>query len=261
MKPLFWAALLSAAVHAAVLWCTPGVHWQPPALSGSRAPIAVSLADTGAEKKAASAAEPTTTAVSERNVPPPQPKSEPKPKPPQPAAAVEKAAPAKKTPPRIPPPPAASAPQPAVKTEPPAIAAAQPEAARQAAATPTRPPAGPAAPAKAGKPAPSQDGIQAGSPAAAEHILKPATPLYRRNPPPPYPRIAKARGYQGRTLLNVLVGRDGRVVEAAVAASSGYRLLDEAALDAVAQWLFEPAKSGDEAVAMWVKVPIRFQIR
>ncbi|MFY9941031.1 MAG: hypothetical protein WAK57_02565, partial [Desulfobacterales bacterium] len=103
MKRLLWAALLSAGVHAAALWFAPGKQLHPPALGGSQAPIMVSLAYTGAEKKAASAAKPTTIAVSERNVPPPQPKSESKPKPPQPAAAVEKAAPAKKTPPRIPP--------------------------------------------------------------------------------------------------------------------------------------------------------------
>lgn len=251
MKPLVWAALLSAGVHAAVLWCDPGVHRQPPALSGSQAPIVVSLAYTGAKN----AAEP--AAVSRKRAPLP-PTSEPKPKPPQPAAAVKKAAPSKKAPSPTPP---ASAPQPVVQAEPPAIAAAQPEATRQAAAAPTRPPAGPAAPAQAGKPAPSRDGIQASSPTAAGNILIPAAPLYRQNPAPPYPRIAKARGYQGRTLLNVLVGRDGRVLDAAVAASSGYGLLDEAALKAVAQWIFEPAKSGDEAVEMWVKVPIRFQIR
>ncbi|MCU0557516.1 MAG: energy transducer TonB [Desulfobacterales bacterium] len=249
MKPLVWAALLSAAVHAAVLWCDPGVHRQPPALSGSQAPIVVSLAYTGVEKEAA--------AVSRKSAPLP-PTSEPKPKPPQPAAAIKRAAPSKKAPSPTPP---ASAPQPVVQAEPPAIAAAQPEVTRQAAAASTRPSAGPAAPAQAGNPAPSRNGIQTSSPTTAGNILIPAAPLYRQNPPPPYPRIAKARGYQGRTLLNVLVGRDGRVLDAAVAASSGYGLLDEAALKAVAEWIFEPAKRGDEAVEMWVKVPIRFQIR
>lgn len=249
MKPLAWAALLSAAVHAAVLWCDPGVHRQPPALSGSQAPIVVSLAYTGVEKEAA--------AVSRKSAPLP-PTSEPKPKPPQPAAAIKRAAPSKKAPSPTPP---ASAPQPVVQAEPPAIAAAQPEVTRQAAAASTRPSAGPAAPAQAGNPAPSRNGIQTSSPTTAGNILIPAAPLYRQNPPPPYPRIAKARGYQGRTLLNVLVGRDGRVLDAAVATSSGYGLLDEAALKAVAEWIFEPAKRGDEAVEMWVKVPIRFQIR
>jgi protein TonB len=249
MKPLVWAALLSAAVHAAVLWCDPGVHRQPPALSGSQAPIVVSLAYTGVEKEAA--------AVSRKSAPLP-PTSEPKPKPPQPAAAIKRAAPSKKAPSPTPP---ASAPQPVVQAEPPAIAAAQPEVTRQAAAASTRPSAGPAAPAQAGNPAPSRNGIQTSSPTTAGNILIPAAPLYRQNPPPPYPRIAKARGYQGRTLLNVLVGRDGRVLDAAVATSSGYGLLDEAALKAVAEWIFEPAKRGDEAVEMWVKVPIRFQIR
>jgi len=249
MKPLVWAALLSAAVHAAVLWCDPGVHRQPPALSGSQAPIVVSLTYTGVEKEAA--------AVSRKSEPLP-PTSEPKPKPPQPAAAIKRAAPSKKAPSPTPP---ASTPQPVVQAEPPAIAATQPEATRQAAAAPTRPSAGPAAPAQAGNPAPSRNGIQTSSPTTAGNILIPAAPLYRQNPPPPYPRIAKARGYQGRTLLNVLVGRDGRVLDAAVAASSGYGLLDEAALKAVAEWIFEPAKSGGETVEMWVKVPIRFQIR
>jgi protein TonB len=73
--------------------------------------------------------------------------------------------------------------------------------------------------------------------------------------------MAKARGYQGRTLLKVLVGQDGRVKEIAVASSSGYALLDEAAVNAVAKWLFEPARRGHTPVAMWVEVPIRFQIR
>ncbi len=249
MKPLLWAALLSAAVHAAVLWCDPGVHRQPPALSGSQAPIVVSLAYTGVEKEAA--------AVSRKSAPLP-PTSEPKPKPPQPAAAVKRAAPSKKAPSPTPP---ASASQPVVQAEPPAIAATQPEATRQAAAAPTRPSAGPAAPAQAGNPAPFRNGIQTSSPTTVGNILIPAAPLYRQNPPPHYPRIAKARGYQGRTLLNVLVGRDGRVLDAAVATSSGYSLLDEAALKAVAEWIFEPAKRGDETVEMWVKVPIRFQIR
>jgi len=32
-------------------------------------------------------------------------------------------------------------------------------------------------------------------------------------------------------------------------------------LKAVAEWIFEPAKSGGETVEIWVKVPIRFQNR
>ena len=117
------------------------------------------------------------------------------------------------------------------------------------------------APTEPGKPIPAPDGSQTGSPDSAETIRQPAVPLYRRNPPPPYPRVAKARGYQGRALLKVLVGPDGRVKEITVAASSGYAVLDEAAVKTVRQWLFEPARQGLAPVAMWVTVPIRFQIR
>jgi protein TonB len=117
------------------------------------------------------------------------------------------------------------------------------------------------APTEPGKSIPSPGGSQTGSPKSTETIRQPAVPLYSRNPPPPYPRIAKARGYQGRTLLKVLVGPDGRVKEITVAASSGYAVLDEAAVKAVRQWLFEPARQGLEPLAMWVTVPIRFQIR
>jgi len=38
-----------------------------------------------------------------------------------------------------------------------------------------------------------------------------AVPLYKVNPPPEYPRLARKRGYQGTVVLDVLVDQNGKV--------------------------------------------------
>jgi len=88
-----------------------------------------------------------------------------------------------------------------------------------------------------------------------------AIPLYRINPPPRYPKIARKRGYQGTVMLSVFVDEDGLVKNLWVFTSSGYRLLDNAAVNAVRNWTFEPGMKGNRKVAMWVKVPIRFELK
>lgn len=88
-----------------------------------------------------------------------------------------------------------------------------------------------------------------------------ALPLYKRNPAPKYPRSAKRRGYEGKVILNVLVNREGKVESLAILQSSGHKVLDKAAQKAVATWLFSPARRGKERVAMWIKVPIRFDLQ
>jgi protein TonB len=87
-----------------------------------------------------------------------------------------------------------------------------------------------------------------------------AVPLYRENPRPQYPSIARKRGHEGKVLLEVLVNPDGKVGDVRVLDSSGHGVLDRAALKAVKRWLFEPGTRGNEKVAMWVKIPIRFQL-
>jgi protein TonB len=52
-------------------------------------------------------------------------------------------------------------------------------------------------------------------------------------PPPRYPRESRRRHEQGTVLLAVLLATDGSVETLRIARSSGYRRLDEAALDAV----------------------------
>ncbi len=88
-----------------------------------------------------------------------------------------------------------------------------------------------------------------------------ALPIYKSNISPQYPLLARKRGYQGTVLLEVLVNKDGKAASIRLARSSGYETLDRAAIKGVENWLFHPAKRGDELVEMWVKIPIRFKLK
>ncbi len=92
-------------------------------------------------------------------------------------------------------------------------------------------------------------------------ITHEAIPLYRSNPPPRYPQSARRRGYQGTVELMVLVTKKGRVSNIWVFESSGYRLLDNAAVEAVKKWTFEPGMKNEIPQEMWVKVPVRFELK
>ena len=85
-----------------------------------------------------------------------------------------------------------------------------------------------------------------------------AHPIYKRNISPPYPLLARKRGYQGTVFLEVLVSKEGKAAFIRLSKSSGYKILDRAAIKGVRDWLFYPAKRGDELFEMWVKIPIRF---
>jgi len=85
-------------------------------------------------------------------------------------------------------------------------------------------------------------------------------PGYLRNPAPIYPMLARQRGEEGTVLLRVQVLPAGRCGQLVVLSSSGSALLDAAAVKAVQQWQFKPARRGTAAVAVWVEIPIIFQL-
>jgi protein TonB len=92
-------------------------------------------------------------------------------------------------------------------------------------------------------------------------VLKIARPLYKQNAAPPYPRRARRLGYEGIVMLKVLIDENGRVDDLTVLESSGHTTLDRAALAAVKNWLFEPGTEGGLKKKMWVKIPIRFDLK
>ena len=104
---------------------------------------------------------------------------------------------------------------------------------------------------------------------ALEAFGEPATPVlsqgaqiaYDHAPPPPYPSLARRRGWEGDVLLRVRVGADGRPREVVVERSSGRRMLDQAASEHVlAKWRFQPALEDGRQVDAWARVPISFRI-
>lgn len=78
---------------------------------------------------------------------------------------------------------------------------------------------------------------------------------------PLYPPAARRAGAEGTTLLMVHVLVDGSIGEVRIERSAGHTALDRAAADAVTQWHFEPAKSGSQAVAVWVVIPVEFRLK
>ena len=154
--------------------------------------------------------------------PQPQPKVEPRPAPPLPKApASERAVTA-------PPPPPVVDSEPAEETVPPVEAAPEP------------------APAK---PAPEPAVIPPRSDAA--HL---------NNPAPVYPAMSRRLRETGRVLMDVYILANGQVGEVKLKQSSGFKRLDDAAMQAVKSWKYVPAKRGDEAIPFWYVQPLSFNL-
>ena len=83
---------------------------------------------------------------------------------------------------------------------------------------------------------------------------------YLNNPVPPYPAAARKLKLQGTVIVRVLVSPQGKPEIIQLAESSGISVLDGAALKAVKDWSFVPAREGENPVAAWVDVPIRFRL-
>lgn len=172
---------------------------------------------------------------------------------PAPAAAKPRPKPTikpKQTPPRTPTPKTPLAPRPQavrpVAAAPAAITAPSTEERRSEAATP----AASAAPAAK----------------AADAAEPPVTPpLYRGgyldNPKPRYPALSLELNETGTVRVRVQVSAEGRPLDVSLAQSSGYPRLDRAALEAVRQWRFVPARRGQEAIPFNFIVPVDFSIK
>jgi len=98
-------------------------------------------------------------------------------------------------------------------------------------------------------------------PVPAANTVQQATPLYKTNPPPEYPSIARRRGQEGVVLLEAFIDITGRVSQLRILDSSGYPVLDKAALRAVRYWHFTPGTINGKQQQMRVKVPVRFQLK
>jgi len=170
--------------------------------------------------------------------PPEPPKTPPSPKPVQPVL----------TPPTIPQTPAPTTP------EPPAVLAAP-------TAAPTAPAVQAAAPAPPPPPAPPAPAPVPPAPPPPPKVELPSSKAdYLHNPPPDYPRMSKRLGEQGKVVVKVLIGEDGRAQKVELLTTSGFERLDKSAMEAAMRWRYVPGKRGGVAEAMWYQVPIQFTV-
>jgi protein TonB len=88
-----------------------------------------------------------------------------------------------------------------------------------------------------------------------------AIPRQEGNPKPPYPEVARRRGYEGTVRLKVEVLASGKVGRIWVNESSDYEVLDRSALKTVKDWSFIPAQYGGIPVKSTVIVPVTFQLK
>jgi len=88
-----------------------------------------------------------------------------------------------------------------------------------------------------------------------------ARPKYKENALPHYPKVARRRGYEGRTLLMVKVLENGRAGEIEIKESSGFKVLDTAAFRSVRGWTFLPGTINGKRTEQWIRVPIRFVLK
>ena len=81
--------------------------------------------------------------------------------------------------------------------------------------------------------------------AAVEHVFTRLNPATGTNymPQPAYPEIAQRHGYQGKVVVNFTVAASGEVVEAEVGRGSGFKMLDDAAVEVIRnRWRFGPGE-------------------
>ncbi|MBI4490486.1 MAG: energy transducer TonB [Deltaproteobacteria bacterium] len=107
----------------------------------------------------------------------------------------------------------------------------------------------------------SGDGFGRGTGGGLGEGLALARPLGGYQVKPRYPDSARREGAQGVTLLKVRVLENGNVGETYVEQSAGHPDLDRSAAEAVKKWRFEPARRGKEPIAVWVLLPVRFQLQ
>ncbi|MEX1152303.1 TonB family protein [Parvibaculum sp.] len=86
-------------------------------------------------------------------------------------------------------------------------------------------------------------------------------PRFRVPPRPPvYPRRARDLAQEGIATIRVLLDTAGNAREIVVWRSSGFVLLDHAALTAARGWQYEPERRNGKPVDAWVQIPVRFAL-
>ena len=77
---------------------------------------------------------------------------------------------------------------------------------------------------------------------------------------PIYPDLARELGIDGPVYVYLLVGKDGRVMQAELDDKIAVPMLNESALTAARQWVFKPALAQGHPVMVWVGEKFVFKL-
>jgi protein TonB len=99
--------------------------------------------------------------------------------------------------------------------------------------------------------------VQPAAPQPRRYFVR-ARPLTESNPLPPYPEEARAQGLRGTVYLRVTVSAEGRAEAVDLLLSSRSQILDDAAIAAVKEWAFEPARTEQGPTRSVISVPVTY---
>ena len=75
-----------------------------------------------------------------------------------------------------------------------------------------------------------------------------------------YPPRARAKGVEGYVVFSLLIGITGEIEQLTIVESYPEGIFDDAAMQGINQWQFEPAMYQGQAVRAWAKQRIRFDL-
>jgi len=79
---------------------------------------------------------------------------------------------------------------------------------------------------------------------------------------PAYPAMALRAGIEGSVWVEVLIGKDGRVLDALILRESGQNAgFEESAISSARKSIWKPAISGGQPVAVWISYKVVFRLK
>jgi protein TonB len=78
--------------------------------------------------------------------------------------------------------------------------------------------------------------------------------------PMTYPPRARAGGVEGHVVISLLIGVTGEIEQVRIVESHPEGVFDEAAMQGINQWRFEPATYQGQAVRAWARQRVRFDL-
>jgi protein TonB len=99
-------------------------------------------------------------------------------------------------------------------------------------------------------------------PGYGEFVAVEVQPQVINKVPPTYPDLARRAGVEGTVYLDLLVDKEGKVRDVKILKPSGSNVgFEEAAKEAVKKWTFSPAIQNGKPIAVWMTLPVKFQVK